>query len=517
MHRYLILSLVLVVSSCQAKKNSNAHKQTIHLSMLSEPDSLHPGRVRMLAGQNLSRMLFDGLTRYNPRDEVELSMARGVEISSDCTHFIFHLKEAYWTSGDKVTAHDFEYAWKKNLSMHSVSENAFLLFGIKNAKHAKCGLVTLEEVGVKALTESCLEVYLEAPNPDFLSLLGLPVFFPVNERVEKENPRWAEKVETFVSNGPFQIQKWQRENEIHLIKNSSYWDKDQVKLSDIDIAFIDDTTELALFEKGQLDWAGSPNSQISLDALPTLVKKKLMQKKPLAGTCFLRVNTKNPKFANADFRKALFLSLKRDWMLKNITYGSLDEAITLVPQSMELSNATNFQENLAEAQQLLSQAFPAGKPKITLQYTHNQRTHLLAQEMQQQWQSALGLEVELKVLEFKTHLQSMSHNDYELAIGSWIADVNDPANFLAVFQKNSLSNQTGWSNAEFDNLLAESSQAVDKNLKKNLLARCESILLQEMPIIPLFHYNMLFVKNERLHNVGLNDLGVMDVKWAYFE
>ena len=62
------------------------------------------------------RLLFEGLTRFNQSGNVENALAESIEISSDAKQYIFKLRSSFWNDGSPVTAHDFEYAWKKSAS-----------------------------------------------------------------------------------------------------------------------------------------------------------------------------------------------------------------------------------------------------------------------------------------------------------------------------------------------------------------------------------------------------------------
>src|SRR6267154_5848801 len=213
MKRYLalIVSLILLVIGCQShpqKNNKDTVAQTLRINIRGEPQALDPRKTRSLSGQNLVRMLFEGLTRINKEEKAELALASSVSISSDLKTYTFYLKDSLWSNADPVLASDFAYTWKKMLSPGFPSDTSFHLYVIKNAKAAKEGKLQVDLIGVKVLDEKTFEVELENPTPYFLDLVAMSAFFPVNQKVDEKNPSWSQNAATYVSNGPFQLIEW---------------------------------------------------------------------------------------------------------------------------------------------------------------------------------------------------------------------------------------------------------------------------------------------------------------------
>src|SRR5205814_1811118 len=137
-------------------------------------------------------------------------------------------------------------------------DTAFQLYGIKNAKQVKEGLVFLDALGVKVIDAHTLEVQLDAPTPYFLAMTAMPTFFPVSKRIDLDNPHWADAVETFVSNGPFSLSEWRHQDHIVVSKNPSYWDAPHVQIEGLQLVMVKEETAFKMFEKKELDWVGSP-------------------------------------------------------------------------------------------------------------------------------------------------------------------------------------------------------------------------------------------------------------------
>ncbi len=521
----IIIVVLFSLLGCGSPKSHERieKSQTIRLNISDDPQSLDPRTARDLSSFTVARMLFEGLTRISKEEKAELALAESVAISSDQKTYTFYLKESRWTNGDVLKASDFAYAWKKVLSPEFLSDAAFQLYVIKNAKSVKEGTVSLDRVGIEVIDDRTLRVSLEHPIPYFMELIAMPIFFPVNQKVDESNPQWAEKVESYVGNGPFKLAEWRHRDHLVVTKNGLYWDVSQVELEKIELLMIKEETAYKMFEKGELDWIGSPLGILPLDTLQELRQEKRLQTKEMLGTCFLRSNVEKPPFNNTKMRRAFALAINRQEIVDHVTQGNQLPAMGLVPACLKEDLSAYFKDGDVEgARALFKEALSdlgmteGALPKISLLYLAGERNHLLMQVLQQQWFEAFGVWVELNGIEGKVYYDKVSKRDYQLASGSWIADFNDPINFLEVFKyKNGGSNNTLWENLEYTRLLNESSGVTHTEKRLALLERSERILMEEMPIIPIFYYTMLYVNQSDVKDVVLSSLGSIDFKWAY--
>lgn len=527
---WLLLVCSFLISGCQKNLEKEAkqpiEKQAVlRFNIKDDPATLDPRKARDIVSVTLMKMFFEGLTRINAQEEAELALAEKVEISDDLKTYTFHLKPSMWSNGDPLTASDFIYAWKTILDPKFASDNAYQLYVIKNAKEIKAGKLSPDVLGASAVDALTLKIELDQPTPYFMQLLSFPVFFPISQKIDELGHEWTLDINQYVSNGPFIPSQWKHKDEIVAEKNLKYWDASEVKLTQIHMAMVSEETEMKLFEQKQLDWAGSPLSTVSLDAIPTLKQKNILQIKPILGTYFLRANTQKSPFDHMLIRKAFALAINRKDIVEHITQGNQLPAKSLVPPSLNLENthaikdgATEdsrllFQRALREAQMALEHL-----PKITLTYPASERNHRIAQALQQQWFSTFHIPINLEALESKVYYDRLSKQDYMLAVGSWLADYIDPMSFLEVFKyKSSSTNNTEWENDRYMHLLEESAKIVDSSLRIKILGQSEKILMESMPIIPIFHYTMLYLKNDALKSVVFTSLGSIDFKWAYLD
>jgi oligopeptide transport system substrate-binding protein len=313
------------------------------------------------------------------------------------------------------------------------------------------------------------------------------------------------------------LEEWRHSDAIVVKKNPYYWDKAHVKLSGIELIMVNEETELKMYQKEELDWAGSPLSTLPLNALSELKKNKLLHQKPFLGTYFFRVNTQKAPFDNLQVRKALALALNRAEIVEHVTQGGQEPATGLIPLAMRAEPTPYFIDgDRAGAKEALAGIDLAVLPEIKLLYISGERNHLIAQAVQQQWAEALGIEVKLEGVERKIYYDRISKKDFQLSAGSWTADYNDPMNFLEVFKyKTNGSNNTFWEDSRYGALLDQAEKTISANERSHLFQTAEKILIEQMPIIPVFHYTMLYLKNDRVQDVAVSALGSIDFKWAY--
>ncbi|MFD2371846.1 peptide ABC transporter substrate-binding protein [Brevibacillus sp. GCM10020057] len=498
--------------------------QVLRINLHSEPPTADPGIAEDTTSGAVILATFDGLTRIGADEKPHEAAAESYTVSDDKLTYTFKIRDAKWSNGDPVTAHDFEYAWKRALDPKTASNYAYQLYYIKNGEKANKGEAKLDDVGVKALDDKTLEVKLENPTPFFLELLAFRTYFPVNQKVVEANGKWAGEAATHVGNGPFKIESWEHKSKMVLVKNENYWDKDNVKLDKIEFSMVEDeNTELSMFENGELDWAGAPMSSLPTDAIPALKEQGKITTKPIAGTYWYKFNTEKPPFNNVKIRKAFAFAIDRQGLIDNILQTGQLPATGAVPPSMVLNPNGYFKDNDVEtAKKLLDEGMKelgiSKLPPITLSYNTSEAHKKIAEAIQDQWKKNLGVDVKLENKEWKVYLEDLHEGNFQVGRMGWLGDFNDPINFLELYKdKNGGNNDTRWENPKFKELLNKSSLESDLDKRKQILAEAEQVLMDDMPIMPIYFYTESWVQNPNVKGVQITGLGDIDWKGAYIE
>ncbi len=201
------------------------------------------------------RNVFEGLYNLGEGNKPVPGVAKSHEVSGDKTKYTFHLRDSKWSNGTPVTAKDFVFAWQRAVDPATASEYAFLFFDIKNATKINNKELPADQLGVKAVDDHTFEVELERPVPYFISLTAFPTFLPINEEFFKaQGDKYALEDNTILYNGAFTLSDWKHEQSFKFKKNPTYWDKDTVKLEEINFNVVKEkSTEVNLFESKQLD------------------------------------------------------------------------------------------------------------------------------------------------------------------------------------------------------------------------------------------------------------------------
>ncbi|MGE5704839.1 MAG: peptide ABC transporter substrate-binding protein, partial [Clostridia bacterium] len=215
----------------QTAEPAKAEQMVLRWTISGEPPTMDPGIATDSDSMDMINAVFEGLTTYDVNGQLVNAVAESFTNSPDFTSFTFKIrKDAKWQNGDSVTAHDFEYALKRNLDPKTASEYAYQLYYLKGGEEFNTGKGKAEDVGVKAVDDYTLEFTLKSPTPFFRELTQFTTLFPLHQKTVESNPKWAADAKTIVGNGPFIMDTWEHKSKIVFVKSPTYWDKDTVKL-----------------------------------------------------------------------------------------------------------------------------------------------------------------------------------------------------------------------------------------------------------------------------------------------
>ncbi len=519
---------MLVFESCQKKPATTApHENTLNISFCTDPLTLDSRKNADPTSCQLIFLLFEGLTQLESDGSVSLSLAKSIDISKNRMKYVFHLKDALWSDGHPITAHDFVFAWKTLLSPSFPSLNAFFLYCIKNARKAKNDLIEIDKVGVYALDDKTLVVKLEYPTPYFLEMLTYCTYFPVPKHIVENSPDWPSgNLSSLVSNGSFVLEKWQRNNQITVVKNTLNWNSKCTSLEKINIQIIPDpTTNLNLFHKNKLDFIGAFYSPFPLDAVNSLKSSPTYFTKDYAGTEFCFFNSLCFPFNNVNIRKALYYAINREQIVENITQTGQKVAYGLIPPQLK-RNKTKKLLPLG-SKELALQYFKKGLeelgidkksfPKLTFSYFSSSTNRQIAQYLQETWKTTLGLDFEIVGVDIKTFLDKVNNKNFHFCLMSIMAQYNDSYNYFERFiNGDSPKNYCGYENTKYQSLLAISNDCVTDVERYKLLEKAESFFLSDLPCGPLFHYSSAFLMHPAMKGLIITPIETINFSKVSF-
>ncbi len=500
--------------------------QTVRLILPHATHSLDPRVGADRTSGIVIKMLYEGLMRTGSNGQLECAIAEKVEISPDKRRYTFTLKETKWSNGVPLTAYDFEYAWKKILEPDFRSTYSFLLFIVKNAEKAKSGEIPLSEVGIRAVDKKTLVVDLEYPAAHFLDLTSHWTYSPLCCEIDQRHPGWAyQNASTHVSNGPFKLDVWKLNDDLAVTKNPLYWDAESVKLGRIELTIMGDRNAFEMFRRGELDWYGDPIRKIPFKECFSFQESKELLHSPQEGFFWLQINLDDPLFSTAKLRKAFAYAINRKFLIQQILKRDDDPALRfnnekakraspLFPDGDVKLAVKLFEEGLLEIGLTRDKLAP-------LIVTHSDiNEHVaLSQEIGRQWEQALGIKVKYERLPWNHYFDAL-HKRHDFMVGglSWYSRYEDPLYYLdLLIPRAGTPTVTHWKNPKYSQLIESAKHEIDKVKRGKMIDEAEVLVLEEMPLIPIFFDKWRYVKNPRLKGVILSTIGQIDFREAYLE
>jgi len=510
--RAIPIFLCLVFEACH--QGTIDGKRPMVIANSAEPATLDPHAMTgqpevRIAGALFEGLLIRGLSDAKPRPGV----AQSWEASADAKTYTFHLRRAKWSDGSPLTSRDFVRSWRRFVDPATGSEYSSLLKIVRNGVPIREKKSPPDSLGVYAPDDSTFVVNLEYPVGFFLDLCAFEPFFPVPiDTIAKYQDKWTEPGH-LVGNGPFKLTAWKRNVEIDLIKNPFYWDSAHVKQSSVVVKPVEDQmTAFNMFLGKEADWIYSvpPSKLEAAKGMPEFYRQ------PMFGTYYYIVNCRNPGYDSKDLRKALSYAIDREKIVQRVLKGIPTAAHSFVPPTPGYAGVDMPLFDPAKAREFLAKSgYGPNKPPPDLQILYNTaETHRdIAQVVQQMWKENLGLNAELVNYEWKVYLDNTKNLNYRsVARASWIGDFADPISFLELYTSDNGNNRTGYKSPAYDKAIQSTWTISDPALRMAKLKECEAMLLDDMPIIPIYYYALTELRSPKIENAVPSPLGLYSWK-----
>ena len=488
-----------------------------------EPETYDPGIAVGQPDGRVARILFEGLTVPNAQTLApEPGQAYRWEISRDGRTYTFHLRPGLqWSDGTPLTAEDFRWSWLRVLRPENAARYASALYPIENAEAFSKGEVRdSTRVGIAAPDDSTLIVRLRAPTAYFLFVTAFYTFLPVPRHViARWGDQWT-RPGKIVSNGCWTLESWRQQDRFVFRKNPRYWDAAAVKLDRIEAYSVEDlNTVINLYKAGVIDWTTS--GYIPAPFLPFMFQYADFQHARFQGVYYYTINVTRKPFDNVWFRRALNWSIDRDAIARDLLKGTRDPWGNFTPAGYPGYHAPPpIGYDPEQARSFLARAgYPGGQgcPKISILINTSEDHRRIAEALQQMWKRTLNIPVEISNQEWGSFMQATTQKQYDIARRSWIGDYLDPNTFLGVMVTNDGNNRTGWSNARYDRLLRDAASEVDPVKRLAMLSQAEAILLDESPVIPVYHYTINSMVKPYVHGIYPTALDTNPLKHVWID
>jgi oligopeptide transport system substrate-binding protein len=473
----------------------------------NEPDSLDPQKARTTDAQIILRDLCEGLTTLDHHAAVAPGVARAWSVSSDGLTYRFQLRpNAHWSNGEKVVAADFVAALRRLVDPATASGYAQYIDVVVNASEIVAGKKPPDQLGVAAPDDLTVTISVVHPAPYLPTLLSHPSTCPVHRPTLRAHPDSLGRAGVMVSDGAFQLAEWAPGDHVLLTRNTHYWNDPATHLYAVKYLFIsDESAELSRYRgnelhitrvvpRGQFEWIRT-NLTSELHISPQL------------STYYYGYNLLREPFKDAPgLRRALSLVIDREKLTQLVLKVGELPAYGWVPPGVDNYTSQSFDyrgkpmsERIAEAQRLYAAAgYSFSKPlSFELRYNAGEVHTKLAVAIASMWKEALGADVHLTQVEFKSLLQDIDKGDVEMFRSSWVGDYNDAYSFAQSLQSDFGVNFSHYRSAHYDSLLDHAQHDLDISSRAKLLEEAERVMLADHPVVPLYFYvNKHLVKPE---------------------
>lgn len=525
----------------------------VSVNLASEPPDMNSITTTDATAITVMRHVLEGLTTLDAENTPVPGMAETWDISEDGTVYTFHLRsDAVWSNGTPVTAADFEYAWTQLFTPSTGAayagtwapyiKGAVELLNVNAGPDGEAGTdddveATAEQIaaaqdalGVVAVDDTTLEVTLTQPCEYFLSLCTFPNFYPINQEYYESVggvDGYALDADVMLYNGPYVISEWQHEDHLTISKNADYWDTaNKAFIPTINFAMIaEQSTALNSFQAGELDMIGLLGDQKQLLEAEGCTPGQYED----GAVGYLEFNTvsgSTPALANAKVRTAMTLAIDVESLCRDVLQNSFQVADGFTTHAVNEGEYADQRGNLLDrtmSDEEIKALFEEGCKEagvdpstITIDYVSDEgeSAYQTAAFIQNQWAEKLGIQMEVRQMTFQSRLDAQINKDFDVVFALWSPDYNDALTYLDMWLSTSGNNHTGWGSAEYDGLISQAFAEADTQAHRDLLVQAETLLMEEMPIGPIYFRTRDYICSDKLTGVVRNTFQDMTLTYA---
>ncbi len=482
------------------------------------PDGLDPGITSNSFAKYVLFNCFEGLVTYDETGSLVGGMAQDWDISEDGLVYTFNLRDGLmWSDGTPLTANDFVYSILRVATPETTSQYSSMVTSyILNAQEFYDGTAAAEDVGVKAIDDTTLEITLMQPASFFIDILSMWVYMPVQQAtVEANGDAWTTAPESYISNGPFKVTGMSMSENVIIEKNENYWNAENVAMEKIEFRYILDTsTALTAYESGEVDGIVSipPTDYARLRAEDAGV-----QTFPSYATTYYLINTTKEPYNDPLVRKALNLAIDRQSIIDNVIQVAAEPAYSFLSPgysidgtditegrgTFELSNTADVEAARAA---LAEAGYPDGEgfPTLELSYYSDNTVKLIVEAMAVMLEENLNIEVEIVSSEWQTYYEEIQAENFDVGAMGWSADFLHPMSFIDLLITGGSYNDTGYSNPEYDALAEQARVESDPLAAAEIVLQADDIASNDYVVLPLYYRSSSILIKDHVDGYHMN-------------
>lgn len=498
----LIAVLLVLAAGCDAGPPAAGiaapeTRQVLRRGNGGDPGTLDPARAEDVHAFNVLADLYEGLVGYDADGSLIPAVAHEWQVAPDGLTYTFKLRDdARWSDGTGVSADDFVRAWRRAIAPKTGSAYGYLLHPIAGAVRIGSGELPADTLAAFAPDPLTLVVRLAEPAAHFLSVLAMPVAYPVARGPTDSDGRFRDP-DQFVGNGPYVLASWQPGHRLRLAKNRYFRDGGAVAIDAVDYYAIEDpVTELNMYRSGQLDITATvPGPQFA--AMQSQRPGELVAF-PLLAVYYVAFDLVEAPFDQPALRQALSMAADRERLVELLgrgevpAYGLVPAGVDGYPGARHEWSALDRARQEELARELYRQAgYSDAEPlNATLLYDAGDDVHeTVALAITAMWREVLGAEIRIEKREWKYFLESRDQRaEWDLMRFAWSGDYNHPYTFLEILLSGSPQNLPRYASAAYDADIAAAARHAEPAEQLRRYAAAEARMLADHPVIPLYFF-----------------------------
>ena len=500
-------------SAAQTQSVQPSGTQEITVNALQgEPDNLDPSKSSFATEAAVISRVFEPLLTFDKDLKPAPAAASSYDVSQDGKTYTFHLRQGNkYSDGQPVRAQDFEYSFKRILDPATAAEYAsfFSDAGIVGAADYNSGKGNADAVGIKALDDNTLQIQLANTIGYLPDLVALWVVPPLRQDViQKAGGAWAQDASTYIGNGPFKMTEWVHQDHVTLVPNPNY-NGTQPKLQKVTLLMVSDSeADYAAYRNNERDWTLVPDADVQAVRNDSTLSQQAVEYTELT-TWWLAFNNAHTPLDNPNIRKAFSMAIDRNALIRDVAVGVGKPATSIIAPGMlgyqaDLGKDIDF--NPTQAKQLLAQAGysdPATFPQVHFRYATTSANQARAEFVHAQLKQNLGIDIVLDSMESKAFQAAFKAKDFDLAWEGWGADYPDPQDWMgSLFGCDASNNKYSYCDQQFDQASQKGDTSTDQNARLQAYAQAQQLLIQDLPVAPLFYRGRMVLVKPWVHGDG---------------
>ena len=515
-----IMSLVASVAAMAVPPAVDPENNEISIVLTEEPQYLNTVR----ATDQISFIVIDHISEGLMTKDVDNRLVGGVaerwELTDEKATFWLR-KDARWSDGKPVTAHDFVFAWQQVANPVNAAEYAFLMRVFPNGEDIIAGRKPPETLGVEAIDDHTLVAHLVTPTAYFLELITFISFRPVREDFYRAmGERYAADADKMISNGPFKLTEWVHGASLRMERNPYYWNRDAINLDAINVPYItaDPNARFNLFMDNKIVLAR--NLDYSATKMALLRRQKLRSFHD-GSVFFIEFNHRPERpTSNLNLRRALrHVYDAAEMTYKVIGLPGNSPAYTLFPNWLE-GDADSLQaehppivpelntERAREYLELARQELGIDEfPPLTLLLSDTPNAIKQAEYFQSVMARELGLEIRLDRQIFKQRLAKMTAGEFDMVAAGWGPDYLDAMTFADLFTSWNLNNRGRYKSSRYDELILEAQATSNSQRRNQIFGQIQQLIYDDVVILPQYERGFVYVLHSDVGGVRRSIFG----------